>query len=239
MFHIFCLFYFNPKSFLFSNIQNIKIEKKVTKVKFIKIIEKPKPKPVPKAVAKPKRKRIIKIKKKVKKKIEKAKIKKKPVQPKNKLKLSKKKKKVKKKIEKKIDLSSIQKKIELMKKQEKRKEELRKKLEEEKKLKEKMKQEAAVFYSNKIVSLIQSLWVFPKGIDDSELSNLEIKVKLRVNKNGKIIGKPQILTESKNKYFNESALRAIEKLNNYKIPLPDIIDEQYLDIIITLVPPNL
>ena len=82
--HIFCLFYFNPSSFLFSNIQNIKIKKKVTKVKFIKIIEKPKPKPAPKVVTKPKRKRIIKIKKKVKKKIEKAKIEKKIVKQKNK-----------------------------------------------------------------------------------------------------------------------------------------------------------
>ena len=160
---------------------------------------------------------------------------------KKKVKLTRKKKKVtvKKKIEKKIDLSAIQKKIELMKKKEKKREEYKKRLEEEKKIKEKRKQVAAVYYSSKIVSLIQSLWVLPKGIDDSELANLKIKIKLRVNKKGEIIGKPQILNESKNKYFNESALRAIEKLSHYKIPLPDIIDEKYLDVIITLVPPNL
>ena len=238
--HIFIVIYYNPSSLLFSNIQNIKLKKNITKVKLIKIIEKPKikPKPISKPQSIPKIKiEHRKVKPVLKKKIEK----KKNISKQKKVKLSKKKKKktiIHKKIEKKIDLRAIQKKIKLIKEREKKRAELKKKLEAERKRREKLKNEAAIFYSNKIVSLIQSLWVLPKGIDDSELTNLEIKVKLRVNKDGKIIGTPVILNESKNKYFNESALRALKKLNNYKIPLPDIIDEQYLDIVITLVPPN-
>jgi len=52
-----------------------------------------------------------------------------------------------------------------------------KKLEEERKLREKQKKEAAVFYSKKLVNLIQSLWIFPSVIKDEELPYLKIKVK--------------------------------------------------------------
>ncbi|GEM_PF-5753527 len=125
-----------------------------------------------------------------------------------------------------------------MKKMESKKQEIQKKLENEMAKRVEMEKEAAAFYSNKIVGLIQSLWVFPDIIKDSELSNLKIVVKLKISKNGKIIGTPVVIDKSGNEIFNDSALRAIEKLNNYNIPLPDIIRDNYMDLTITLTPPN-
>ncbi len=201
-----------------------------------------------------KEKKIVKkIKKTPKNKLTPKQQKPKPNRPENKIVLGKKKKikptvttekKITKRLKKKkpkpkLDLSSVKKKIMLLKKKEKEREAKLKKLEEERKIREKLKQEAAYFYSNKLVGLIQSLWIFPKVIKDSELPNLKIKVKLRVSKSGKIIGKPVVLKKSNNEIFNDSALRAIEKLNNYKIPLPDVINDKFIDIIITLTPPQI
>jgi hypothetical protein len=263
--HTYLVFHLKPSFFLFSDIQNIKLKKNITKVKLVKIVEKPKPKPKPKIIPKiqakqepkpkihskpkpekkkttpqkPKKehktKKTVKIKKKQKPKIKTTKknTNKSNVIIKKEKKISKKQKKKVKKV-KKLDLSRIKKKIAEIKKREKRKEELLKKEEERKRL----KQEAAYFYSNRIKNLIQSLWNFPKFIKDEELPYLKIKVKLRVDKNGKVIGKPVILEKSKNKFFNDSALIAIEKLNMHRIPLPPIINDKYIDIILTLTPPE-
>ena len=262
--HLSLIYYFKPSFFLISNLSSIKLSKNITRVKLVKIkpvkkkkappsmkikqvlssmpkIEEPLPIPKPrpkieKKEIKPKPKDNTQ-KKKEKSESEKIVLKKrkKSTPVKKKKKIIKKSKKVR---EKKIDLSSVKKKILLLKKKEKEKKERLRKLEEEKKLREKLKQEAAYFYSNKLVGLIQSLWIFPKVIKDYELPNLKIKVKLRVRKDGKIIGKPIILNKSKNEIFNDSALRAIEKLNEYKIPLPEVINDKYIDIIVTLTPPK-
>ena len=248
--HISMIYYFKPSFFLISNLTNIKIQKNITKVKFVKI--------KPKIKKRKKRIKVVKIKQElsaipkieeplpIPKPVPEKKVIKQKTVVKKKPKITLQKKKVKKTVKKKkkkappkkIDLSSVKKRILMIKKREKEKEEQLRKLEEERKLKEKLKKEAAYFYSNKLVGLIQSLWIFPKVIKDYELPNLEIKVKLRVRKDGKIIGEPQILSKSKNEIFNDSALRAIEKLNKYKIPLPDVIDDKFIDIIITLTPPK-
>ncbi len=255
--HFLLLYLTKPKFLLFSSIQNLKIKKKkeITKVKLVEIkpkiksykkpkkIEKPKLKSKPKPIikhkkiksktkSKPKLKYSkLKHKSKTKYKIsQKTKLKKQKSRKKNKISLKKNKKNIKKtkiKKQEKLDFSLIQKKIALLKKKE-----------EEEKIRQQLKKEAAVFYANRLVSLVQRLWIFPKVIPNSELPYLKIKIKLRVRKDGTIIGEPIIISKSNNKIFNESALRAVKKLYKYKIPLPDIIDDQYIDIILTLTPPN-
>ncbi len=251
--HILLLYFSKPQLLLFSPIQNIKLKKKeLTKVKLLKIQPKlkpkPKPKPKKKVIHKAKIKKVV-TKKKVKPKPKPKKTKKsiKVKKSKSKLKTKNKKTKVKaksklksnsKNITKshkksktlkphKVDLSSIHKKVAALKKKE-----------EEEKLKEELKKEAAYFYANRLISLVQRLWIFPKSISDDELPFLKIKVKLRVRKDGTIIGEPVIISKSNNKIFNESALRAVKKLYKYKIPLPEVIDDRYIDIILTLTPPE-
>ncbi len=253
-FHILVLYFSKPQLLLFSPIQNIKLKKKeLTKVKLLKIQQKVKPKPKTKSKnkikLKPKIKKVIrKHKTKVKsnkrktkhKKIKKVKRKSfhnktKKTKFKSKLKTKNKKSKLKTKSrtksktskKHKVDLSSIHKRVAALKKKE-----------EEEKLKKELKKEAAYFYANRLVSLVQRLWIFPKSIPDNELPFLKIKVKLRVRKDGTIIGEPVIISKSDNKIFNESALRAVKKLYKFKIPLPDIIDDKYIDIILTLTPPE-
>ena len=252
-FHFIILFYSKPNLLLFSPIQNIKIKKKeLTKVKLIEI------KPKPKLKTKVQHKVKVKVKnKRLKKKNKpkqtlnsKPKLKHRAKQKfksktRKKVILTKRRKKVKlknrgrasfhKKLKsikrvkkmKKINLTPVQKLVEALKKRE-----------QEEKLREELKKEAAYFYANKLVSLVQKLWIFPKTIPDSQLPYLKIKVKLRVRKDGTIIGQPVIISKSNNKIFNESALRAVKKLYKYKIPLPDIIDDKYIDIILILTPPQ-
>ncbi len=240
--HLGFLYLTKPQLLLFSSLQNIKLKKKdLTKVKLIKVKPKKKSKKKskkkvtkkqkPKKVLKSKKSKLIsKSKPKNTKKKTNLKLKKKKVKRKGKTKFKTiSKSKTKKKISKpkKVDLSLIHKKVQAIKKKK-----------EEQELKEELKKEAAYFYANKLVSLVQRLWIFPKSIQDSELPLLKIKIKLRVRKDGTIVGEPVIISKSNNKIFNESALRAVKKLYKYKVPLPDIIDEKYIDIILTLTPPE-
>ena len=235
--HIFLFYFTKPTFFLFSNVQNIKIKKnELTKVKLIEIKPKKKKKSVKQKVKVKKLKPKIKTKLKTKtprktkqkiihKKKKRSKIKRKK-RIKSKTKFSKVNHKQKKK-KKKINYALIEKKIQELKRKE-----------EEKRKREELKKEAVIFYANRLVSLVQKLWIFPKTIPDSELPFLEIKVKLRVRKDGTIIGEPVVISKSPNKIFNESALRAVKKLYKYKLPLPSIVNDEYVDIILTLKPPG-
>ena len=82
-----------------------------------------------------------------------------------------------------------------------------------------------VYYSV-VWSMIKEKWALPEGILNN--TDLETVIEAKILKNGSVVN----LTfekQSGNRYFDESALKAIKKVGKFP-PLPEWLDKKYIDL---------
>ncbi len=82
-----------------------------------------------------------------------------------------------------------------------------------------------VYYSV-VWSMIKEKWALPEGILHN--ANLETVIEAKILKNGSVVS----LTfekQSGNRYFDESALKAIKKVGKFP-PLPEWLNKKYIDL---------
>lgn len=82
-----------------------------------------------------------------------------------------------------------------------------------------------VYYSV-VWSMIKEKWALPEGILPSD--NLEAIIEATILKNGSV-SKLSFEKNSGNRYFDESTIKAIKKAEPFP-PLPEFLDERYIDL---------
>jgi len=82
-----------------------------------------------------------------------------------------------------------------------------------------------VYYSV-VWSMIKEKWALPEGILND--ANLETVIEAKILKNGSIVSL-SFEKQSGNRYFDESALKAIRKVGKFP-PLPDWLNKKYIDL---------
>jgi len=82
-----------------------------------------------------------------------------------------------------------------------------------------------VYYSV-IWSMIKEQWALPEGILNT--SDLETVIEAQILKDGSVAAL-RFEKQSGNRYFDESALKAIKKVGKFP-PLPEWLDKEYIDL---------
>ena len=82
-----------------------------------------------------------------------------------------------------------------------------------------------VYYSV-VWSMIKEKWALPEGILNN--TNLETVIEAKILKNGTVV-ELTFEKQSGNRYFDESALKAIKKVGKFP-PLPEWLNKKYIDL---------
>ena len=88
-----------------------------------------------------------------------------------------------------------------------------------------MNMQMTVYYSF-IWSMIKEQWALPEGILNT--SDLETVIEAQILKDGSVAAL-RFEKQSGNRYFDESALKAIKKVGKFP-PLPESLDKEYIDL---------